>query len=319
MQSSRIRLEPIIPFEPVSTDVIPEGENWIAQIKWDGVRILTYWDGQQVSLYNRKRNPRSIQFPELLEIKRFCKASSIILDGEVIAFDHGRPSFHEVMKRDGIRKEANVAGAKKQTPITYMIFDILFCNGEWVTNLPLQERLELLNQWIVPQADVQIVESLQDTSLLYQVSVQHELEGIVCKDLTSTYGVNEKNKHWRKKKTFRDLNAVVGGFTLNNGVINALLFGVYDEQGNLWYIGHAGAGKIKQDEWRAMHEIVKPLIREKTPFVNQPERYKEAVWVQPFLTAKLEFLEWTKGRTLRHPVIQAFVNVLPEECRFQSY
>ncbi|MGD8189952.1 DNA ligase [Brevibacillus ginsengisoli] len=315
MKGDRLLLEPIIPFEPVSTDVIPQGEQWIAQIKWDGVRILTYWDGQQVSLYNRKRNPRSVQFPELLDIKRYCKASSIILDGEVIAFDNGRPSFHEVMKRDGIRKEANVERAKEQTPIAYMIFDVLFCNGEWVTHLPLQSRMELLSEWIVPQEDVLIVESFHDPEVLYQVTVQHELEGIVCKDLTSIYSVNEKNRRWQKKKIFRDLNAVVGGFTLSNGLINALLFGVYDELGQLQYIGHAGRGKMKQAEWEALSEMLKQLIQPKKAFVNQPERYKEAVWVKPLLTAKLQFLEWTKGRTLRQPVIQAFVNVSPEECK----
>lgn len=316
MEQTLLRLEPVIPFEPVKTDVIPEGEHWIAQLKWDGVRILTYWDGQEVALYNRKRNPRSLQFPEFLEIERYCKASSVILDGEMIAFDEGKPSFHEIMKRDGIRKKEQVGRAMKQTPATYMIFDILFCNGEWVTNQPLSARLELLSKWVRPQENVQIVESLPDTKLLYEVAVQHGLEGIVCKDLTSTYRIQEKNKQWLKKKVFHDLVAVVGGYTLNQGVINALLFGLYDELGRLWYIGHAGAGKLKQAEWAALTEAIKPLITQELPFVNKPERHKEAVWVEPQLTAKLEFLEWTKNRTLRHPVIQAFVNVPPGECMF---
>lgn len=41
--------DPIIPFEPILTERIPEGEGWAAQVKWDGVRILSYYDGHPLT------------------------------------------------------------------------------------------------------------------------------------------------------------------------------------------------------------------------------------------------------------------------------
>ncbi|MDR7315880.1 ATP-dependent DNA ligase [Brevibacillus nitrificans] len=75
-----MKLEPILPFEPISTDTIPSGDNWVAQIKWDGVRMLTYFDGNEVRLVNRKLNDRTVQYPEFLDLSRYCHATSVILD-----------------------------------------------------------------------------------------------------------------------------------------------------------------------------------------------------------------------------------------------
>lgn len=53
-------IKPIIPFEPVITESINEGEQWIAQVKWDGVRVLIYYDGNVVRLFNRKKDERTL-------------------------------------------------------------------------------------------------------------------------------------------------------------------------------------------------------------------------------------------------------------------
>ncbi|MDB5052920.1 MAG: ligase [Bacilli bacterium] len=97
-----MELEPVIPFEPIRSNSIPEGSVWIHQIKWDGVRVLTYYDGFKCRLFNRKLNERTNQYPELLDVKSYCHSDSVILDGEIIALgSDGKPSFHEVMRRDG--------------------------------------------------------------------------------------------------------------------------------------------------------------------------------------------------------------------------
>ncbi|MNB99409.1 ATP-dependent DNA ligase [compost metagenome] len=62
-----MKLQPIVPFEPVLSDQLPEGEQWIAQIKWDGVRMLSYFDGTTTELINRKGNYRTAQYPELAD------------------------------------------------------------------------------------------------------------------------------------------------------------------------------------------------------------------------------------------------------------
>lgn len=309
-------LQPVIPFEPKNIDSPPDGERWAAQVKWDGVRILTYYDGSVVRLFNRKRNERTLQFPELVDAGRYCRATSVILDGEMIAFREGKPSFHEVMKRDGIRIAQNVARAVELTPVTYMVFDVLFCDGRWVLDQPLSARQKLLQDIIAAQGDVQIVESFADGAGLFQVIQANGMEGIVCKDLNSRYVINGKDDRWLKVKNYRDLLAVVGGVTLRDGIVNAVLLGLYDAEGKLWYIGHAGTGKLSKAEWRELTERIRPLSIEHRPFVNKPDRVNGAVWIKPVLTLKVQYAEWPQGHMLRQPSIQAFVDVEPDACTF---
>jgi bifunctional non-homologous end joining protein LigD len=313
-----MHLKPIIPFEPKSTDQIPQGNNWIAQVKWDGVRILTYFDGHEIRLFNRKLNERTKQFPEFLEINRFCTASSVILDGEIIAFDHGLPSFHEVMRRDSLRSVSSIQAMISEVPVTYMIFDLLYVNGQWVTNEPLKKRQELLNEIIKPTNDVQLVQNFEDGESLFHAIKEKGIEGIVCKDLTKSYVINGKDERWVKKKNFQDVIAIIGGASFRDGIINSLLLGLYDKKGQLWYIGHAGTGKLTSSDWRELTVKIQPLIINDNPFVNEPKRTKDTVWVKPKMTVKIQFVEWTKGFTLRQPSIQAFTETPIEECVLPS-
>lgn len=314
-------MKPVIPFEPVSDSRVPSGERWIHQVKWDGVRMLTYYDGQQCRLYNRKLNERTYQYPELTDVREYCRADSVILDGEIIALDtDGKPSFHEVMRRDGIRKLDRVPYAMKQVPAAYMIFDLLFYDGEWVLDRPLSSRLELLNQMIAPSSTVQIVPSYPDGEALFQLMRQQGMEGIISKELQSAYSINGKDRRWIKVKNYGDIVAVIGGYTLNGGIVNAVLAGVYNPEGKLLYIGHVGTGKLKKSDWAELTVRLKPDTITNKPFDNEHPEMKGAYWVKPSLAVKLQFAEWRwqEGRTLRQPSIQAFVDVSPEACVFDG-
>ncbi|MFF3023166.1 non-homologous end-joining DNA ligase [Gottfriedia sp. NPDC057948] len=310
-----MELDPIFPFEPISSDIVPNGPEWISQIKWDGVRILTYFDGKEVKLFNRKLNDRTNIFPELTNIKSYSTAQSIILDGEVIALDqNGNPSFHEVMRRDGIRRMDRVDSAIEAVPIYYMIFDILFYNGKWVTQLSLQERQNLLVEEIQPNNQIQLVPNNTDGVALFEVAKQHNLEGIVCKNLKSKYLVNGKHNAWQKVKNYKDVIAVIGGVTYRSGIVNSILVGLYNENNQLVFIGHVGTGKLTKTEWKDLTTVINTIKIENNPFSSQPKRIKEIQWIQPLLTVKVQFIEWTEGHSLRQPSIQAFIEKDPKEC-----
>lgn len=312
-----MRLQPIIPFEPKDVDKIPYGDQWIAQVKWDGVRVLTYYDGEEVRLFNRRLNERTLHYPELSTIKSYCTANSVILDGEIISLgSNGKPSFHEVMRRDAIRRMDRVKEVQKYVPITYMIFDVVYSNGQWLNKRSLKQRIDILSNIIIPGDHVQLVPSHHDAETLFDVIEQQEMEGILIKDLSSKYYINGKNDRWQKKKNYRDITSVLGGVTLRNGIVNAVLLGLYDENGQLWYVGHAGTGKLTQADWRSLTERVHPLVTKERPFVNKPERLKDAIWLIPEITAKIQFAEWTTGHILRQPSIQAFVDTPANECTF---
>lgn len=309
-----MKLEPIAPFEPIRSDTIPQGEEWIAQVKWDGVRMLTYSDGREVKLINRKGNDRTLQYPEFQDAGAYCRAESLILDGEMIALSDGKPSFHEIMRRDSLRREQEIRFASGRIPAVYMIFDILYHDGKWVNGEPLANRQHLLQEIVLPSERVQLVPNVAEGERLFALMKERGWEGVVSKRLDSTYAFGGKDGRWVKKKLARDLYAVIGGVTYRDGRVNAILLGLYDPEGRFIYIGHAGSGKWKVSDWRDLTENVKPLIVPNRPFVNVPERIKGAVWIQPALTVKLQFLEWTPGGTMRHPIIQGWANVSPEAC-----
>lgn len=312
-------MDPITPFEPVRKQGIPQGSEWLSQVKWDGVRVLVYFDGKETRLYNRKKNERTMNYPELTEIKSYCNARSVILDGEMVALgEKGTPDFHEVMKRDGIRRFEKVERMRTIVPVFYMIFDMIYVDGEWIHQRGLTERQELLTDVIRPTEHVQLVGSEENGESLFDVVKIRDMEGIVAKRKDAPYVIGGKKDTWIKVKNTLDLIAVIGGFTLNGGVVNAVLLGLYDEAGGLHYIGHTGSGKIPADGWRTLTNTLHPLTVEKRPFVNQPEREKDAYWVHPQVTVKVKFAEWTKDHSMRQPTIEGFVDVAPRQCRFES-
>ncbi|TFE27258.1 ATP-dependent DNA ligase [Cohnella luojiensis] len=313
-----MELTPVVPFEPIRTERMPKVGNWVAQVKWDGVRMLSYFNGTKVQLINRRLNNRSLQYPEFLSAQEYCSAKSFILDGEFIAFDEKKPSFHEIMRRDSLRKKQSVEASVSSIPVTYMIFDVLFFNGNWVVSKSLSERQKVLNDIIKPSNKAQLVENFEDADRLFQLMKSHSMEGIVIKNLESSYLINGKDARWQKRKLFYDLFAVIGGITYRDGIINSLLLGIYSNH-SLIYIGHSGTGKLTHADWIKLTRDMEPLIISSCPFENKPSRFKDTVWVKPRVVVKVQFMEWTASKTMRHSSIQSINENLPvSECNFEQ-
>jgi len=130
--------------------------------------------------------------------------------------------------------------------------------------------------------------------------------------------MDAKKPIWQKVKIIRDVNAVVGGYTTKLGIANALLVGLYDNDGEFWYIGHVGTGKLTKEEWRSLTRVLEGIQQAHTPFSNQPGRKNDAYWVKPEQVVKIHFAEWTSGRSMRQPSIQSFLDVDPKSCTFQN-
>ncbi len=315
-ENTMTTLKPIKPFEPMTTIEIPTEDNWIGQVKWDGTRILVYSTDNKIQIYNRNLNERSKQYPELLIPEVYSKTKKFIIDGEVIALKNGVPSFYELMKRDRVRNVERNKEVLENTPIAYMVFDILSIDDKWVTNLPLSERQKLLREMIIPNSHVNVVENFTDTKALFNACIENELEGAVFKDLNSTYIINGKDKRWLKKKKNQDIIAVIGGVTLKNSLVKSLHLGLYNDQNQLIYIGSVGSGSLTKEDWLHFTKNISSIISKKSPFENFD--VKDNVWLEPLLTVKVHFLEWINGKKLRHPTIEAFVSINPEKCRFNQ-
>ncbi|OEF98591.1 non-homologous end-joining DNA ligase [Desulfuribacillus alkaliarsenatis] len=306
----------ILPMEPLSAEKVPSGSDYIHSVKWDGVRQLVYLENKTVRIHNRKLNDRTQTYPELHRLNNFITGDGIVIDGEVVAIIDGRASFNRVMKRDFVRTLETANRLQKTIPITYMAFDLLYYNGESTMDMGLQERLELLTNIVVETNDFfQITNHIDTGHELFKVTKDLHLEGIVSKHKNSTYKAGKKHMDWFKVKHFRDLNVVVGGYTYKNNLVNSLSVGAYND-GGLFYLGNAATG-LNMDEIKMLTKELVKLQRDSSPFTNL-KAAKNQFWVEPKLTLKVSYLEITEEGRLRHPTIEGFLAISPEDCTLEE-
>lgn len=306
--------KPLAPMEPKLTTTIPSGDEWIAEVKWDGVRVLLFDDGSIVNLYNRKGRERTNHYPEIVNTTSYSAAKSIILDGEVIALSSdGKPDFHQVMRRDGIRKMERVALVQPVVPVLYMVFDVLFHDGAWCTDEPWQSRHERLQYILQPHPHVHLVTANENGQAVYDAVVHQGMEGIVLKNIHSPYRIGGKTNEWLKYKNYLDFIGVIGGFTLDGPVANALLIGLYKD-GEFQFVGHVGTGRLTKNEWLQLTRHLKRLEQTACPFVQRPVRSSAVHWVAPQITIKIQYMEWQRHQLVRQPCIVGLPQVPPSSC-----
>lgn len=302
-------VEPMI---PVLVKEIIERPDYVYQVKWDGVRMLSYLSGGRVTLLNKHGRMRTDQYPEMQELTSLLKTPEAIVDGELVVLKNGKPSFPSILKRD-LSSSRQDNYLMKLYPVHYMVFDILYA-GRDLRTLPLLERQAVLDKTLTENSWVRIVENFSVGHSLFAAVKAQDMEGIVIKRRLSSYQGGKKHRDWLKVKYRRTQYCVVGGYTLNGTVVNALLLGIYRGH-DLLYIGKAGTG-LRQEDWTLLTRELPRISISHSPFVNKPPA-RGYYFVQPQLTVKVEFAEWTDTLTLRSPVITGFSNKPAGECRLE--
>ncbi len=297
--------ERIVPMLARSGSLPLEDEGWGFEIKWDGVRAIAYCNPGEVRLESRNLNDISDSFPEIARIDRSLGSHRAVLDGEIVAFDDsGRPSFGSLQQRMHVGSREQARRLAKRTPVTYVIFDLLWLDGHSLMGLPYAERRERLaalglsgESWQTPE---HVVGHGRD---LLKASVRQRLEGIVAKRLDSTYQPGARGGSWLKVKTMGRQEFVVGGWLPGKGrrrsTIGALLLGVHEPGGDLRFVGRVGTG-FSDAELDRLRSLLEPLLRDSSPFTaGRPP--KDSLFCEPELVAEVEFAEWTAAGNIRHP------------------
>jgi bifunctional non-homologous end joining protein LigD len=283
---------------------------WAVEVKWDGIRAIAYCQPGRVQLQTRNLNDVSVQYPEVRRISRALGAHDAVLDGEIVAFDeNGRPSFERMQQRIHNTDENVIRRRMKSHPVVYVIFDLLYLDGEDLTAEPYTRRRELLeglelkgDAWQTPSHAVGHAEEL------LAASKEQGLEGVMLKRVDSTYSPGKRDGTWLKVKNVSRQEMVIGGWTPGEGRrkehLGALLVG-YFEEGNggkpvLRYAGKVGTG-FKAADLTAIAARLAPLGRKTSPFGAGPKPPKGAQFVEARLVAEVEFREMTKEGILRHP------------------
>ena len=308
----------IKPMEPVLVEKPPTDETYLHSVKWDGVRQIVYVEQDEVRIHNRKLRDRTQTYPELQVLKDQTACKGVVFDGEVIALnEQGRPDFARVMRRDNCRSKMAVQAMQREVPIFYMVFDLLYYKGESIMHLPLSQRLEILQSVLPnPEAPVQIVDHRPGGTQLFERTEELGLEGVVSKDSSSSYLPGAKSRLWLKSKHFKEMNVVVGGFTVKNGTLNSLSIGAYGEDNRLYYLGNVAAG-LSQAEIDYLDKKLRKFICRTSPFANFCKKSRDQYWVRPNLVLSVKYLEMTSTGRVRHPVVMGFVSANPVECRLE--
>ncbi len=288
---------------------VPRDESgWAFELKWDGVRALAYCEPGHIRLESRNLRDITSQYPEVTRALREAMGSrEAILDGEVVAFDEkGRPDFQRLQRRMHLGSESAVRRRMADTPVSYMIFDVLYAEGHSLMEKPYTERREALESLDLRHESLQVpANHLGDGGSLLELTRARDLEGLVAKRLDSRYVPGGRSKSWIKVKNVTTAEMVIGGWLPGQGgranTLGALAVGYHAEPGDegLRYAGRVGTG-FNAATLADLMRMLKPLETAASPFTGRKPP-KEAIFVEPTLVATVEFREWTQAGTLRAP------------------
>jgi DNA ligase-1 len=222
--------------------------------KFDGIRAQLHRNSERAEIYSRDLRRITDQFPEIADQARKFDVD-VILDGEIVAFEHGRKlTFFDLQKRLGRKSEGAdlFATASADVPVAFIAFDILWLSGRSLLKTPLEERRALLRDLKLPpqfqMADVFPAHSAAEIERRFQEARRRLNEGLMIKDPKSFYTPGARGMFWFKlKKELATLDVVVVGAEFGHGKRNNVLsdytFAVRDEtNGELLPIGKAYSG-----------------------------------------------------------------------------
>ncbi|HLX71865.1 MAG TPA: DNA polymerase ligase N-terminal domain-containing protein, partial [Verrucomicrobiae bacterium] len=165
----------------VLVDDLPQGEDWIYELKFDGVRALAIKTGKGIDLISRNEKDFTSKFPEIVEALKNLRCKEAVLDGEIVALDkEGRSSFQLLQARE-------LGG--ERPPIFYYVFDVIQLDGKDLAGVPLLQRKAMLKALVADLPDrVRFSASIQaESDRVLKEMKARGLEGVIAKKKQSKY------------------------------------------------------------------------------------------------------------------------------------
>jgi DNA ligase D-like protein (predicted ligase)/DNA ligase D-like protein (predicted polymerase)/DNA ligase D-like protein (predicted 3'-phosphoesterase) len=304
--------DPIEPMLARSTDKLPDSEEYLYEVKWDGIRDLISLDEGKVRIRGRNGLDLTKQFPELLIPEQAFRATSALLDGEIVCLEpDGRPNFRDVIHRMQQKTEGAIERAKAKYPAVCYLFDCLYLDGRPIVNEPLTRRREWLQDAIRKDSAYRVSEAVEEGKAFFEAVKEMGLEGILAKQRGSTYLPGKRSDAWLKIKTRKTLECAIIGYTQGKGDRKANFGALHlalrsgDE---LKYLGKVGGG-FDDNSLKAVSAELQKLKTIKRPIKEKPLDDARSVWVEPKLICEVQFASLTKDGMVREPV---FVRLRPD-------
>ena len=230
------------------------------EIKLDGIRIQVHKDGDLIQLFTRRMEDYSSMFPDLTPpLKKSLKPKRAIVDGELVAIDKrtGKPMpFQEVLKR---RRKYEIKEASEQIPVEIQLFDVLLADKRTMIDEPYIKRRAMLEKIVagaegkVGVVEQRVLSKKDEVQKFLNSAVKIGHEGLLAKDLNSSYRAGKREFVWLKlKPAMEALDLVVVGALYGRGrragYYGSYILGALDEDtGRFKTVTKCGSGYTDED------------------------------------------------------------------------
>jgi DNA ligase-1 len=280
------------------------GGKCIAEYKYDGERIQIHKKEGEVTLFSRRLEDISTQYPDAIDlVKKHVRAGEAILEAECVAIDADtgemRP-FQELMHR---RRKYGIEKAMEEYPVSLFMFDALYIDGKDLTLEPYPIRREALVKAIeeserVKTAKYIITDNAKELEKFFLEAIENGCEGLVCKSVAedSVYQAGARGWLWIKYK--RDYKSemtdtvdlvIVGAFHGRGkraGTYGALLLAAYNPETDTFEtVTKCGTGFTDEDLAKLPKMLEKHKISHKHPRVNS--MIEADVWFEPVVVIEV--------------------------------
>lgn len=273
-------------------------DDWVFEIKFDGYRMLARVEGGEIQLVTRNGNDWTTRLAGLEKALRAMDLPDGWYDGEIIMPGKDVPADFQALQ--------NAFDSRRTEQIVYYLFDLPYCAGHDLREVPLQERRAVLQRIVQrkPHPNVRFSDVFEAApEEILNSACRLGLEGVIAKRRDSAY-VCRRSSDWIKLKCKLRQEFVIGGWTDPKGSrtgIGSLLLGVHGDDGKLRYAGNVGTGfneKVLRDLRRQLDALAAP----RKPFDAGVGLPRDAHWVKPELVCEVSFGEWTREGKIRHSV-----------------
>ena len=282
---------------------VPTGPEWLHEVKWDGMRVLVEVLEGRLRIFSRNENDVTVSFPELHGLAE-AVGHDVLLDGEVVAFADGVPSFGALAERMHVSSARKAAALVGSCPVTLLVFDLLAVDGTDLTARPLAERRSRLESLGLADVHWQVPAAYDDGAMLMQATQAQRLEGVVSKRRSSVYVPGRRTADWLKFPHRATTSYVVGGWRRETGSASRLGAVLVGEPGpdGLAYRGRVGSGIAGRTGQRLL-ELLAPLEAAASPFAGAVPKVdaQGTTWVRPEMVVDIAALGVTSAGRLRQP------------------
>jgi ATP-dependent DNA ligase len=243
-----------------AAEVLPDGDGWLFEPKWDGFRCIVVRDGESVELTSRGSRPFTRYFPELLDPLREQLPERCAVDGELLVVTGETLGFDALQQRIH-PAESRVRMLAETTPARFVAFDLLALDGADLLSTPFeQRRAELETILAKATPPLHLTPITDDVATARDWFTRFEgagLDGVIAKRAEGRYEPGKRG--WIKVKHQRTADMVVAGFRWHKdgAGVGSLMLGLYDDAGNLNSVGVASSFTAKQRA--ALVEELAPL------------------------------------------------------------